>query len=111
MPAPLRTSAPRHWRVAAVQMEFGRTIAENLAKIAQAVARAADGKADVVLFPECAVTGYGHDFSWLKPSQLREPLYAVGDIAAHHDVNVLVGSPVFRSHRWQNCLLVFDRRG
>ena len=49
-------------RVAVVQMKFAPTIAGNLAKIAAALVRARRRKADAVLFPECAITGYSYAF-------------------------------------------------
>ena len=61
----------RRLRVAAVQMRFAATIEGNLAKIDAAVARAARRQADVVLFPECATTGYSYDFGTLKPAAVR----------------------------------------
>lgn len=97
--------------MAAVQMTFGATIAENLRKIERAVRRAAHRGADVVLFPECAVTGYGGDFAALRPAEIRAALRTVGALAARHRINLLVGSPVFRGGRWRNCLVVFDRAG
>jgi predicted amidohydrolase len=54
-------------RVAAVQMKLAPTIDENLAKIERLVSEAARGKADAVLLPECATTGYAYDFSRLTP--------------------------------------------
>ena len=72
-------SPPVRWRVAAVQMTFGATIAENLRKIERAVRRAAHRAADVVLFPECAVTGYGGDFAALRPAEIRAALRTVAD--------------------------------
>jgi predicted amidohydrolase len=99
------------WRVAAVQMKFADSIAGNLEKIERAVGSAASRGADVVLFPECAVTGYGCDFSSLTPKQVRTALSVISGLAARHGVNLLVGSPVHRNRRWQNCLVVFDRAG
>ena len=98
-------------RVAAVQMKFGATVAGNLAKLETALARAARRKADVVLFPECATTGYNRDFAKLSRMEIRSALERVGELAARFQLNVLLGSPVFRRGRWQNCLVVFDRRG
>jgi predicted amidohydrolase len=45
-------------RVATVQMKFAPTIAGNLATIERLVKEAARRRADAVLFPECATTGY-----------------------------------------------------
>jgi len=98
-------------RVAAVQMKFAPTIGGNLATIERLLAEAARRRADVVLFPECAVTGYGYDFSSLKPRDVRSALRSVGQMAARHSVNLLIGSPVFGHGKLYNGLVAFDRRG
>lgn len=98
-------------RIAAVQMKFAPSLGSNLAKIEAALATAVRDRADVVLFPECATTGYNRDFSSLSRTEVRAALDHVGSLAAKFKVNVLLGSPVFRHGRWQNCLVVFDRRG
>ncbi|NUQ64586.1 MAG: carbon-nitrogen hydrolase family protein [Pirellulales bacterium] len=98
-------------RVAAVQMKFAPTMDGNLDGIGQHLAEAAKRRADAVLFPECATTGYGYDFSRLTPCEVREALVRVGELAERFQVNVLIGSPVFRRGRLHNCLVVFDRSG
>lgn len=98
-------------RVAAGQMKFAPTVSGNLAKLEAALAEAARRKADAVLFPECATTGYNRDFARLAWTEVRAALERVGELAARHRINVLLGSPVLRRRRWQNCLVVFDRRG
>ena len=98
-------------RVAAVQMKFATTVDGNLAKIEAALRSAARCKADLVLFPECATTGYNRDFPGLSRAEVSAALERVGVLAAKFSVNVLLGSPVFRRGCWQNCLVVFDRRG
>ena len=98
-------------RVAAVQMKFELTIPGNLAKIEAALRAAVLRRADAVLFPECATTGYTYDFTTLKPAEIREALARVSALAARLHVNVLLGSPVVRGRALQNCLVVFDRRG
>lgn len=98
-------------RVAAVQMAFAPTIAGNLAKIAAALSRARRRKADAVLFPECAVTGYSYDFASLRPADVRDALAVVATLARQARINVLVGSPVFAGKKLHNCLVVFDRAG
>lgn len=102
---------PDRLRVAAVQMKFAPTIDGNLAAIERLLAEAARRRADAVLFPECAVTGYAFDFSTLTPAMVRAPLAAVGRMAARLETNVLVGSPVFGRGKLYNCLVVFNRRG
>jgi predicted amidohydrolase len=98
-------------RVAAVQMKFAPTIDENLAAIGQSITAAAKRRADAVLFPETAITGYGYDFETLKQPEVHDALVAVGRFAAKQKINVLIGTPVFRGRDLFNCLVVFDRRG
>ncbi len=104
-------SGPHTLRVAVVQMKFADSLKANLAKVETALEIAARGKADAVLFPECATTGYNRDFNQLSRSEVRVALEQVGALAAQLKLNVLLGSPVFRCGRWQNCLVVFDRHG
>jgi predicted amidohydrolase len=98
-------------RIAAVQMKFAPTIPGNLAKIAAAIDRARRRKADAVLFPECAVTGYSYDFRRLRPAELRDALGVVRALAREAGTNVLIGTPVFRGRKLFNALVVFNREG
>lgn len=98
-------------RITAVQMKFGGTVEENLETVARTLRLAAGRKAAAVLFPECATTGYNRDFTTLSRDEVHAALEHVGKLAAKHRVNVLLGTPVFRRGRWQNCLVVFDRHG
>lgn len=97
--------------VAAAQMKFADTIEGNLTKIEQISKQAARRKADVVLFPEAATTGYGCDFTGLKRKQLRDALEHVSQIARTNGIHLLVGSPVFKGRKLANCLVHFDREG
>lgn len=92
-------------------MRFAPTIAGNLARIDAALRRAARRGADVVLFPECATTGYACDFGALDRRELRAALDQVGAWAAQHRLNVLLGSPVVAGRALRNSLVVFDRAG
>ncbi len=102
---------PTCLRVAAVQMIFADSLSGNLEKIERAASRAAEAGADVVMFPECATTGYAYDFATLKPAELRRTLRVVATIAAKQKVHLLVGSPIFGGRRLYNGLVVFDRCG
>jgi predicted amidohydrolase len=102
---------PSRLHVAAVQMKFARTIDGNLRKIERFADQGARRGADVVLLPECAVTGYGYDFATLRPGQLRDALESVSAIARQHRLNLLVGTPVFARRKLYNCLVHFDREG
>lgn len=92
-------------------MTFAPTIEGNLAKIEQLLGEAAHRRADAVLLPECATTGYAYDYSRLKPAEIASALATVGRMAARFRMNVLAGSPVFRRGKLYNCLVVFDRQG
>lgn len=98
-------------RVAAVQMKFASSIEGNLELIERFVRESTRRRADTVLFPECAVTGYAYDFQTLESKQIRAALQSIGDMAAKWKINLLVGTPVFRRRRLCNCLVVFNRRG
>lgn len=98
-------------RVAAVQMRFASTVEGNITKISQAVSRAKQRRANVVLFPECATTGYNTDFTSLKPGQIREALQAASELAAKHQINLLIGSPLYSKRKLFNALIAFDRSG
>src|SRR5262245_48830658 len=106
-----RTSPAPLLRVAAVQMKFAPTIPGNLAQIKRGIVDAVRQRADVILFPECATTGYTYDFSTVRRSELLDALEEVSALAASHHVNVLVGSPAFCRGKLLNCLVVFDRTG
>lgn len=106
-----KTAIPGRLRIAAVQMIFAPTLAGNLEAIERGAGEAAAEGADVVLFPECATTGYACDFGALDRRALGEAIQAVANMAARRRLNLLVGSPVFDGRRLSNALLVFDRRG
>lgn len=97
--------------VAAVQVNSRRGVAENVAEIECAVANFARRGGDAILFPECAVTGYGADFGRFDSAEIDEALRTVAACARSHRCHVLIGSPTRVRGRWYNSLLVFDRRG
>jgi predicted amidohydrolase len=98
-------------KVAAVQMKFRRTPAENALVIAGHIGDFARSGGDAVLFPETAITGYNIDFRDLDPKAVESALAVVARAACEHACNVLVGSPTRSRGCWFNSLLVFDRRG
>jgi predicted amidohydrolase len=97
--------------VAAVQMKFRPTIRQNVERIVELVRASAHAGIDVLLFPECAVTGYRRDFAGIDHAALEEGCTAVARAARNARCYVLVGAPTFRKGKWFNSLLVFNRQG
>lgn len=104
-------SAAGRLRVAAAQLNHGGSIDRNLAKIDAACARARAGRADAILFPECALTGYAIDWRKTRPGAIRAALRDAAGIAKAHRIYLLLGSPLFLGRRMFNALVVFDRAG
>src|SRR5436309_2464026 len=98
-------------QIAAVQMEFRPTIDQNVEQIVERIHSATRAGADVILFPECAVTGYRRDFKGLTPVRVSQGCAEVARAAREARCNVLLGSPTFRNGSWFNSLLVFNRGG
>jgi predicted amidohydrolase len=101
----------RFLRITAAQLKFRRTLRENVELIRRLVADAARAGSDVVLFPECALTGYNVDFRRCSRDEVENGLKAVAQAAQKQRCNVLIGSPTCSRGRWFNSLLVFDRQG
>jgi predicted amidohydrolase len=99
-------------RVAAAQMKFRPTIEENIAVIDEMISAAAEAKCDVVLFPECALTGYNVDFSKFSLLKVEGSVQIVRALAKRRKINVILGSSTFgkKSQRF-NSLVVIDRQG
>jgi predicted amidohydrolase len=98
-------------RIAAAQMKFRKSISENVEWIVETVRATALAGADVILFPECAVTGYNCDFAHLSPSVIEAALVQIARAARSSHCHVLVGCPTSQGRSWFNSLVVFDRRG
>jgi omega-amidase len=97
--------------VAAAQMKFRASIADNVAWIVEQTHAAAKAQADAILFPECAVTGYSDNLANASAAEVETALKAVAKAARSSRCNVLVGSPTFADDKRFNSLVVFDRRG
>ncbi len=102
---------PTRLVIAAAQMKFRAAIADNVSWMTEAIHSSAKAGADVILFPECAVTGYNCDFAAVSPAQVGAALRSIARAARAAGCHVLVGSPTFAGRRRFNSLVVFDRRG
>jgi len=102
---------PTRLIIAAAQMKFRTAIADNVSWIAEVIHSSAKAGADIILFPECAVTGYDRDFAAVSRSEVEAALRRIARTARAARCQVLVGSPTFAGRKRFNSLVVFDRRG
>jgi len=79
----------------------------NAARIAEWLEHARSDHADVVLFPELAVTGYPAEDLLLRPGFVRAARTAVDDIARQvHGITVLVGAPHLDADLFNACFVL-----
>src|SRR3974377_1143870 len=90
--------------IAVAQMKFRAAIGENVSWIVQVIHSSAKAGADVILFPECAVTGYNCDLARVSRSQITAALQSISSAARAAKCQVLVGSPTFIGRRKFNSL-------
>jgi NAD+ synthase (glutamine-hydrolysing) len=79
----------------------------NAAKIVDWLGRARDANADLVLFPELAVTGYPPEDLLLRPGFVRAARRAVDEIAkSTHGVTAMVGAPHLDTDLFNACFVL-----
>jgi NAD+ synthase (glutamine-hydrolysing) len=79
----------------------------NAAKIVDWLGRARDANADLVLFPELAVTGYPPEDLLLRPGFVRAARRSVDEIAkSTHGVTVMVGAPHLDTDLFNGCFVL-----
>ena len=85
---------PASLSVCIVQPPMAATIAENLPRLCAALVEAAADGADLVLFPECATTGFHRGLpGQCKPRMLTEAVQTLQRLCDQHAVAAVVGSP------------------
>src|SRR4051812_47589461 len=97
--------------VAAAQMKFRADIEDNVDYICEAIRTSGRAGADIILFPECAVTGYQCDFTAVSQREVEAAFVTIGRAARGARCHVLVGGPTWRGTARFNSLLVFNRQG
>jgi len=81
----------------------------NVARIVGRLREARNAGADLVLFPELAVTGYPPEDLLLRPGFLREARRAVEQVAAEATgISALVGVPWLRRDLYNGCAICAD---
>jgi predicted amidohydrolase len=89
--------------IAAAQMACSRDVPANLERMARLIGSAAENRADVVVFPELAVTGaIAGDISSADAGILRDALTKVQSQAQKHKITVVFGMPHIEGAKRRN---------
>jgi predicted amidohydrolase len=106
------SSATREIMIAVAQMACSRQMGQNIERIKRYINQAADQRADIVVFPELAVTGFlKDDISIARQSDLESALNEIRNQADSRDVYVIVGMPYFVDDNRRNCAFVIGDDG
>jgi predicted amidohydrolase len=98
--------------IAAAQMACSRDVQANLERMVQLIGEAAGNRADVVVFPELAVTGAAtDDILRADPAGLREALARIQSEAQRHKVTVVFGMPHVEGVKRRNSAFVAGPEG
>ena len=90
----LSTSPVHHLRVAAVQLRERPTVSATVARISDLLGEAARNDAQVALFPEAALTGYGPEA--VERTSAEDVIAAEKDVRAacrRYSIGAIVGTP------------------
>jgi predicted amidohydrolase len=99
-------------RVAVVQFRAGPDLSDNLRRIRQRLAEGAAKGAQVVLFPECAVSSYqAAAIGGLTEDVLLDGERAIAAACAAHRVHAIVGIPHHAGGRLYNSAIVVNPDG
>lgn len=101
-----------HLRVAAVQMRSSRALAENLTRINHSIREGAREGARVVVFPECALTGYFEESATnLTTAQIQVAEETLARTCREAGVYAIVGSAWRDENRLLNSALILAPTG
>jgi predicted amidohydrolase len=100
----------REIKIAAAQIPCSRDMNENVRRIRAEIVRAAEQKADIVVFPELAVTGSrAEDIRAATRAALDDALGEICAEAKLRAIYVIVGMPVFDSDaRYNGAVVIGD---
>ncbi len=107
-----RASSPGHIKIATVQLRSTRDIKTNVHSIRSHLARCASRGVRVVLFPECATTGYfKNDIENYKEQDFLDAHKAIGEACRENRIFCIVGTPYYSEGTLYNMALVINDRG
>jgi len=104
-------------RLATAQFELTNSIGRNLKAILELSNKASTGDSRLIVFPECAVTGYPGgdmaDLSSVDPKNVYDALQRISAQAAELRMFIAAGValPLDDRRQWTNSLIVFDDSG
>ena len=112
-PPPARAKAGDTLRVAAVQMRSTRDLSENVAVIRRHLERCKADGVRVVVFPECALSGYfdAEYFKALPAQRLADAELEIREACRALDLYAVVGTPTRDGDRLFNSAIAIDPRG
>jgi len=90
--------------IAQINLRVG-DVQANTRKIISCIDNAREARADLVVFPEMAITGYPPEDLLLRPVFLQHAAHALAKIASHSTgIGVLIGHPTLREGRLFNSI-------
>lgn len=115
-PPPARTGEdtpdPRSLRVASVQMRSSRDLDANVKKTIEHLGACSRKGAEVVVFPECSLTGYFTDqIRGTTGERIEKAIQAVASACGELRVAAIIGSPTREGARLYNSAIVINSRG
>jgi predicted amidohydrolase len=105
-------SVERDVTIAAAQIVCSNDLKDNTKRILDSIHSAAAKKADIVVFPELALTGsQSEDVAAANPLLLDKSLRRIRREARDRRIHVIVGAPRTTEAGRQNCAYVIDDEG
>ena len=104
-----------HLKLLLAQVPQSASLSENLNEIQSGMDAAKKARADLLVFPECALTGYGPG-RYSSPSEfdqagLRRALQEVRALTRRARVAVLLGTHLPADHSWTNSAILISPAG
>lgn len=104
--------AKRMFKVASVQMRSSRDLEANVQSIIEHLKNCSQKAAEVVVFPECALTGYYPDV--IKVSnreQIEKAISAVADACREYKIATVLGTPTWEGKKLLNSAIIINSKG
>jgi predicted amidohydrolase len=104
--------SPTHVRVAVAQFRSSTDLADNVARMKVQIAAAASRGAQVIVFPECAISSYFQEaITKLTEAELLAAEREVLAACREHRIEAIIGTPYFRDGQLYNGALIVNAEG